>query len=1510
MADLYYYDDGYFDPALGYFVYTADAQSNQTSTATITCDATKIAGGVAVFGSGSWNTGATLSCTLSNLYGADLFAFSDAALTAQVSRLRDNNISASSAFSVATDVSRTRNYSSDEAADFTITVANQRVRFNEAAIDAAFSLTADLTRQPGVIVTGTGSWTSTSSLSTTAVRTFNVSSSQSSAFTETAQANRLAGLISNQNSSVSLTANNSRTREVNAAATSAFTQVTSTNVTRQLQSALSSHATLSATISHIEGADLQAFSNATLSATSNITRTSSVVLQSTATQTTSAVKSAVAVSSLTSAFTVSANVTKLVQYWYTENSTMDAGYGIATDSAGNIITIGTYNSGNDLILIKKDRYGNTLWNRTFGTASSDYVPRIGIDSSNNIYLTALTTTTGEVAKYNSSGALQWQRNLTPATGSIQFNDIAVDSAGNSYVAGRASNTGSLIVKYNSSGVIQWQKTISAGAAFTRIVLDSTGAPYVVRSQSNSIILTKISTAGALTWERIISATSFGSPSLAIDSSNNLYVTGISGTSTFVNSIIKINSSGTKQWAYSFNAPYGLPFYSISWYANKLYIGTDTHVLYQVDDSTGAVDWCKQYSTGRSTQYGLYISDIEATANGIVVAGSNYISFSPSTQFGTISKWALNGSGTPADGTFSNYSYTTNTLSPTVISNTPTLSTSTNTDAAGIFTDSTTTATEYIFTPITGVGTIKTFNAALSSAATVSASGTRLVLQSAALASTATLIAQPSNNIKTTSANLQANGFVAVITANTLQEVASLSSAFTLTASVDKIKNAQAALTSTAILTASALDLDLAQANLNSNFTLSIVTTKKIVGSANLQVTATVEVKDDFTALRLYGDHTSPYTTAGYITSTGGPISHSISTGSSLGFHTIWANFWFRTELFSADDVVYIYIGGQNSLQESTPPYTYGNARPQIYLQRSSGVYYLKIRNTVTHTPGQNLGVVGGDGLFNITQTTYVSTINLGSSFDPTQWHNVHVPLVLGRAMTSTGGSNWPDYGLAIVPNSAIDGTTVTLSTSVSLDDAQPRGAYTTPYMTVDAEGGEWGHYGNRVDLFLSRVWIGSCGTGTDLSNATEFPVTEFYGSTSNISANGTTASGYAPQVWLPFNRSSQLLDKNNSSPTWNYTATNQVTIGITKDFYAGLNSAFTQVSRVTRIVQGDAALSSAFTTSINNRRVRYSTGALTSTATVVARGQRNAILNSALQSTATVVANLSRTERFTSALQSTATLTINSKKIVFVQSAQTSAFTQVTNQHVIRTTPAALTSQATVSAFAIKTVRATGAFQAFATELNIINKIGRGFIHMDSTATVHITGRVITDLPQFLHSTATLTANVINTKFGQSNQQVTASLTLNPTYLRHTEVHATATATVQANAKRTRAISSTMGANAYQQTATDNSKLTGYQANLTSNTELTANNQIVRLAQAHLEVTAEIPFALGGVMVRFEANLVCEGFVLTAGKVINIDPYYQIKIKPERRTLWIAEETRIISINSETRVNKIRGYPQ
>ena len=109
-----------------------------------------------------------------------------------------------------------------------------------------------------------------------------------------------------------------------------------------------------------------------------------------------------------------------------------SGWGaVAVDGSGNSYVTG-YTSGNldgetnaggsDAVLIKYDSSGSKLWTRLLGTAGSDSAWAVAVDGSGNIYISGFTDgnlggetnsggTDAFLAKYNSSGTLQWTRLL-------------------------------------------------------------------------------------------------------------------------------------------------------------------------------------------------------------------------------------------------------------------------------------------------------------------------------------------------------------------------------------------------------------------------------------------------------------------------------------------------------------------------------------------------------------------------------------------------------------------------------------------------------------------------------------------------------------------------------------------------------------------------------------------------------------------------------------------------------------------------------------------------------------------------------------------------------------------------------------------------------------------------------------------------------------------------------------------------------------------------------------------
>lgn len=239
------------------------------------------------------------------------------------------------------------------------------------------------------------------------------------------------------------------------------------------------------------------------------------------------------------------------------------GYKIAIDSSDNTYYCGTDYSGggnNGIIILKYNSSGTLEWQRRLGSSQSiGYA--VGCDSSNNIYVFGRSNAAGSgyfdgiIAKYNSSGTIQWQRRLGPSINNpFSVEGGSVDSSGNSYIVGSSSSNRGIIAKYNSSGTIQWQRSFyyNAGGASTNfnksMTVDSSGNTYVginwtyFDSQYRNIV--KYNSSGTVEWQIQLSTTS-GNPvihgNMTTDSSGNLYVTfgEISDAPFF----IKFNSSG-------------------------------------------------------------------------------------------------------------------------------------------------------------------------------------------------------------------------------------------------------------------------------------------------------------------------------------------------------------------------------------------------------------------------------------------------------------------------------------------------------------------------------------------------------------------------------------------------------------------------------------------------------------------------------------------------------------------------------------------------------------------------------------------------------------------------------------------------------------------------------------------------------------------------------------------------------------------------------------------------------
>lgn len=225
-------------------------------------------------------------------------------------------------------------------------------------------------------------------------------------------------------------------------------------------------------------------------------------------------------------------------------------------SSGNVYAVGfTTNPGSNYgLVVKYNSSGTILWQRQIGyTSGSILLFGIDLDSSENVFVTGLSTFYGVqsaiLVKYDSNGNVLFQRDCGGGSYSVTFDGSpAVASSGNIYCCGYVElagyNYSPFIAKYNSSGALQWQYRITTGTFGLGVRVDSSENCYLVGIGTTNSFVIKLNSSGVIQWTRQLSSSTIRT--VAIDSSDNIYVSGqgsSAGTTT-----AKFDTSGTLLFA--------------------------------------------------------------------------------------------------------------------------------------------------------------------------------------------------------------------------------------------------------------------------------------------------------------------------------------------------------------------------------------------------------------------------------------------------------------------------------------------------------------------------------------------------------------------------------------------------------------------------------------------------------------------------------------------------------------------------------------------------------------------------------------------------------------------------------------------------------------------------------------------------------------------------------------------------------------------------------------------------
>ena len=273
------------------------------------------------------------------------------------------------------------------------------------------------------------------------------------------------------------------------------------------------------------------------------------------------------------------------------------GYTASTDFPTVNSLQATFGGGyHDAFVAKLNAAGSTLSYSTYlGGSSDDYGIGIAVDSSGNAYITGLTSSTdfptvnslqatfgggyydAFVAKLNAAGSTLSYSTYLGGSSDENAHGIAVDSSGNAYVTGltsstdfptanavQASNGGgnydAFVAKLNAAGSTLSYSTYLGGSAYDfaqGIAVDSSGNAYITGvtlstdfPTANAVqasyggsydgFVAKLNAAGStLSYSTYLGGSSddYGI-GIAVDSSGNAYVTGLTSSTAFptVNSL--------------------------------------------------------------------------------------------------------------------------------------------------------------------------------------------------------------------------------------------------------------------------------------------------------------------------------------------------------------------------------------------------------------------------------------------------------------------------------------------------------------------------------------------------------------------------------------------------------------------------------------------------------------------------------------------------------------------------------------------------------------------------------------------------------------------------------------------------------------------------------------------------------------------------------------------------------------------------------------------------------------
>ena len=237
----------------------------------------------------------------------------------------------------------------------------------------------------------------------------------------------------------------------------------------------------------------------------------------------------------------------------------------------------THSAPNQHSFSKTSSIVDTAWVRHYGSglvSSIDRANDLVVDNAGNVYVTGESGEDYATIKYNSHGAVVWQRRYNgPGNGRDYATSLAVDGSGNVYITGGSGGSGTNLdyatIKYNPQGDTTWVRRYNdpenSSDVANALAVDGYGNVYItgdggvggtVWSYAHNTTI-KYDSVGDTVWVRKFQGGRFSSPepvSIVVNANGDVYVTANTSLISFTADceLIKYNSAGDTMWVRIYN----------------------------------------------------------------------------------------------------------------------------------------------------------------------------------------------------------------------------------------------------------------------------------------------------------------------------------------------------------------------------------------------------------------------------------------------------------------------------------------------------------------------------------------------------------------------------------------------------------------------------------------------------------------------------------------------------------------------------------------------------------------------------------------------------------------------------------------------------------------------------------------------------------------------------------------------------------------------------------------------